>query len=144
MKTFPKLFAVILIGFSLSFTGCATIKEVSTPANARTATTLVCSNAIMFGVQEADRIDAANHVYAVAHAVRTLSGGKVPTQAELKAVIDLFTPNDQRWLNLATNVSSIWGAFWPRLHGNPALALQYLEAIAGGAEDAAFSFLPPP
>lgn len=141
MKTILKLStfitcAVLLMG------GCATVEELATPENARTATTLLCVNAIQFSVEEGDRIEAANYVYAVAHAVRTLSGGKVPTQAELKAAIDLFTPDGTKWVTLATNISSIWGAIYPRISGNPAVALQYLEAIAGGCEDAAASFLP--
>lgn len=138
-----KTIALPLIACLLFATGCATVREYSTPANIRTATTLVCVNAINFAVNEEDRTATVNYIYGVAHAVRTLSGGKVPTQAELKRVIDLFTPDGGKWVTLATNISSVWGAIYPRVQGNSALALQYLEAIAGGCEDAAKAFVPP-
>ena len=141
MKTLSQLSIVIACAM-FSMGGCATVSEYATPANARTATALVCSNAIQFGVTTADQAETANYVYAVAHAVRSLSGGKVPTQAEMKAAIDSFTPDGGKYVTLATNISSIYGAFYPRIAGNSKVALTYLEAIAAGCEDAATSFLP--
>lgn len=136
-----KIISIILACAMLA--GCATLKENATPANARIATTLVCQNAINYAVNTDDQVETANYIFAVAHAVRTLSGGKVPTPAELKAAIDVFTPNGQKWVNLAMNISSIYGAFYPQIVGNSALALEYLEAVAAGCEDAASSFIRP-
>lgn len=144
MKKLIAQFSLLITCAMLTMGGCATVKEYATPDNARTASALVCSNTIQFAVTEPDRIETANYVYAVAHAVRSLSGGKVPTPAELTAAIRVFTPNGGKWVTLGTNISSIYGALYPRIQGDPKLALQYLEAIAAGCEDAASSFLPPP
>lgn len=134
-----KTIACLLI---LALCGCATVNDYATPSSVRTATALACSNTIMFGVAEADRIEAAQYVFAVARAIRSLAGGNVPTAAELKAAIHAFTPADGKWTILATNIASIYAAIYPRIQGNGALALEYLEAVAAGCEDAASAFLP--
>lgn len=125
--------------------GCSTtgLQQYATPANAQIASTMLCANTLMLAVSDAERANAANYLYSVAAAVRSLSGGKVPTADELSAAIKLFTPNGSKWVLLATNLTSIWGAIYPKLQGNSKLALQYLEAIASGAEDAARPFLGP-
>lgn len=137
-----KIISILISCAMLSLSGCATIQEHATPVNARIATALVCTNAIQYAVTLEDREKTAAYIYAVAHAIRTLSGGKVPTQLEVKQAIDVFTPDGGKWVTLATNISSIWGAFYPKVAGNPALALAYLENIAAGAEDSASAFMP--
>jgi hypothetical protein len=141
-----KILAPLVVCLSAFFLmgGCETLKSYATPENARSAAALVCSNTITFAASDADRVETANYVYAVAHAVRTLSGGKVPTPAELRAAIQVFTPKADKWVQLQSGISIIYGGLYSKLNGNPRLAAQYLEAIAAGCEDAASSFLPPP
>lgn len=136
------LLAALIAGCLCFASACATIQQNATPATAQTAAYLVCSNTIQLGAAEAERVAAANYVYAVAHAVRTLSGGNPPSPAELKTTLETFIPNGGKWSTLGVNVSSIWGAIYPRVGGNPKLSLDYLEAIARGCEEAAATFLP--
>jgi len=140
MKTIISLLAVT----ALVFTGCATLQPYATPDNARSAAALVCSNTITFAVNAADRVETANYVYSVAHAVRTLAGGKVPTPAELRAAIQVFTPNGaNKWVQLQSGLSIVYGGLYSKLNGNPKIAAEYLEAIAAGCEDAASTWIAP-
>lgn len=143
MKTIHNL-SILLLCAALTMGGCSTLKEFATPENARGAAALLCSNALALAVSDQDRTETANWIYSVAYAVRTLSGGKVPTPRELEDAIRVFTPSGSKWVNLATSLSGIWRVFYPRVSGNPAEALKYLEAIAAGAEDAAAGYLPAP
>lgn len=123
--------------------GCATtdVQGILTPANAHIAASLVCSNTLAFAVSDADRVATANYIYAVAHGVRTLSGGKVPTPAELKQTVDLFSPDAGKYVQLASGLQIIYGGLYSRITGNPKLALAYLEAIAAGCEEAAAAWV---
>jgi hypothetical protein len=116
----------------------------ATPDNARSAAALVCSNTITFAVGADDRVETANYVYAVAHAVRTLAGGKVPTPVELQNAISAFTPNGSKWLQLRSGIAIIYGGLYAKLHGDPKLAATYLESVAAGCEDAANAYLTKP
>jgi hypothetical protein len=123
--------------------GCATqdIKTYATPANVRIATALVCSNTLNFAVKDSDRALIANYIYSVAHGIRTLATGKVPSPDELKATVSLFSPGAGKWATLGTSISSIYGGIFAQVKGNPKLVLEYLEAIAAGCEDAASPYL---
>lgn len=134
MKTKHILTVITLTEFAL--TGCETLKTVATPSNARIATAIACSNTLNFAVSNADRVEVANYIYGIAHGIRTLSGGKVPTPDELKQTVNLFTPNASRWVYLGTSISSVYGGIYAQVKGNPKVALDYLEAIAAGCEDA--------
>lgn len=142
MKTIRNL-SVLIVCASLTIGGCATVREYTTPENARTAAALLCANTLRLALTPEDRVQTANYIYATAHAVRTLSGGNVPTPAEFEAAIRVFTPNASKWTELANNLAAIYGALYPRIKGNSKVALDYLEAVAAGCEDAALSFMPP-
>lgn len=134
-----------LIALCLCLQGCAgiDIKQYETPANARIGTALICTNVINFAVAPADRADIARDLYAAASVFNQFSAGHVPTPAELQAAIQLVTPNHaDEWITLTTNICGIWSAIYPSIQGNGALAMQYLQAIAAGCQDAASSFLP--
>jgi hypothetical protein len=139
MKTLLKLSTIIVTALLMQG-GCSTVQQYATPSNAQTATALICSGILASAVNPADRVGIANEIYSVAHAVRTLSGGHVPTQAEMQATIANFTPNGAKWSNIGTAIAGVWGGVYPQVQGNPKLALQYLEAIATGAEDAAAAY----
>ena len=135
MKTFLSILCVIL-------TGCATFQSIATPGNVRIAAALVCANTLNFAVSDADRVEVANYLYAVAHGIRTLSGGKVPTPDELKATVSQFTAKSGRWVSLGVSISQVYGGIFAQIKGNPKIALDYLEALAAGCEDAAEPYLP--
>lgn len=145
MKYPAILFAIVAIAIP----SCSTTHSFINPTNARTATALVCTNALLFAKTDTERTTTANYIYAVAQAIRSLSGGKVPTTDEMKAAINAFTPSGQKYAVLGTNLASIWGAFYPHIiygqhaRSNSAVALDYLESIAAGCEDASASVLLP-
>lgn len=142
MKTILSLFT------ALCLVSCAgiNIKQYETPANARTATALICTNVINFAIAPAaDRADVARDLYAAASVFNQFSAGHIPTPEELQAAIQLVTPNHaDEWITLTTNICGIWAAIYPSISGNSTLALQYLQAIATGCQDGARSFLPHP
>lgn len=127
----------------LGFSSCATVQQYETPANARIATSLICTNVINFAVEPADRADVAADLYAVATVFNQFSAGHVPTPAELQAAMQLVAPKHaDEWVTLTTDISAIWAAVYPNVHGNSHLALEYLAAISLGCQDAASAFLP--
>jgi hypothetical protein len=139
MKTILSLFT------TLALVSCAgiNIKQYETPANARIATSLICTNVINFAIAPADRADVARDLYAAASVFNQFSAGHIPTPEELRAAIQLVTPNHaDEWITLTTNICGIWSAIYPSIQGNSALALQYLQSISMGCQDAASSFLP--
>jgi hypothetical protein len=138
MTKFIQFIAVIAACLFLQ--GCSTTGTYATPGNAEIASALVTQNALIF-VADNKRCNAAAYAYTVATAVRSLSGGTVPTPSVLAATIELFVPADPKWTVLATNLSGIYGALYPQIVGNPALALKYLEAIAAGVEHGAQPYL---
>jgi len=141
------------LAFALVAQGCSTPRdtEVDTtpPSSAtpvdkylpaiRSAASLVSSAVLNIAVSDSDRIGKANYIYAVAKATRTLAGGSVPSQADLRSTIELWVPDKQHWSALATSLSFLYGGVYAQVKGDPKLALQVLEALAGGAEDAAGS-----
>ena len=130
------------------FVGCKTtgdFKTYVTPANVRIATALICSNTLSFAVKDTDRVEVANYVYSVAHGIRTLTTGQVPTPAEVQATVLLFSPKTStaKWDTLGTSISSVYGGVFAQIQGNGKLAIDFLNAIASGAEDAAHPFATP-
>jgi len=123
--------------------GCASTQQFVTTDNARTATSLVCSGILIEMKDPVRQQAAAKYVYSVATAVRTLSGGNVPTPEELNTVIRQFTPASSNWAFIAQAIGAVWANYYPQVKGNPKLALQYLEAIASGCETAARPFIGP-
>lgn len=144
MKTHLQILSLVCAGMLLQG-GCSTtdVRSLVTPENVGTATFIVCSNTLTFAVQDKDRVEVANYLYAVAHIVRTLSGGTVPTPTEMQSAISLVTPDAKKWATLGTSLGAIWGGAFVQIHGNPALALKYIEAIATNCERAAEVYVAP-
>jgi hypothetical protein len=146
MKKLAKSSLVTVLAFFL-IGGCATqdVQTYATPANARIATALVCSNTLTFAVKDADRIEVANYLYSIAHGIRTLTTGQVPTPAELQATINLFSPGSgAKWATLGTSIGAIYGGVFAQIHGEPKLCIDYLNAIAAGCEDAVAPYVTHP
>lgn len=148
MKQAISRLGIILSVAFLTMGGCATgYLQYATPENARSAAAIVCSNTIRMAVTPAEQVDTAKDVYACAHGVRTLAGGKIPTQQELRDTLKLFVgdnANAEKWLVFREGIAIIYGGIYAKLNGNGVLAAQYLEAIAAGCEDAASGFLVQP
>lgn len=145
MKTTISI-STLICAAMLFMGGCSTtgnLQSYITPANTRVATALVCSNTLTFAVSDADRVQVANYVYSIAQGIRTLAGGKIPTTQELQDTISMFSPGAAKYATLGTAIGAIYGGIFGQLKGNSLLAAQYLEALAGGCEDAAKAFLPP-
>lgn len=127
-------------GFSLS--SCSTLQF--TPGNVRIAAAFACGNTLQWAVSPADREEVSNQLYAVAHGMFTITGeGKVPTPEELKATIELFTPNSSKWVYLADSIAPIYAAWYPSFKGNSKAALDVIAAIAQGVTDAAARYATP-
>ena len=140
-STPSTLLKVAALGlFLFGAQGCSTVQnfEVSDALPfVRPAVSLACAGVLNLALDGQDRIDKANMVYAVAHAVRSLSGGTVPTPSELSDVIDLWMPDKSHWSKLSTTISGVYSGAFSKLQGNPLLAVQILEQIALGCEDSA-------
>lgn len=136
-STLIKVTALGLFFFGIQ--GCATSSFQASDALpfVRPAVSLACTGVLNLALDGQDRIDKANMVYAVAKAVRTLSGGTVPTPSDLAKVIDLWMPDKSHWSKLSTTISGVYSGAFSKLQGNPLLAVQILEQIAQGCEDSA-------
>lgn len=140
-STPSALIKVAVLGlFLFGAQGCSTVQNFETSEAlpfVRPAVSLACTGVLNLALDGQDRIDKANMVYAVAHAVRSLSGGKVPTPSELADVIDLWMPDKSHWSKLSTTISGVYSGAFSKLQGNPLLAVQILEQIALGCEESA-------
>lgn len=133
----------ITLGSLLAFVlfGCATtpreIVQDALPA-IPTAVSVAGTLALNLGVKDADQRKALSaQMYAVAVAVRSLSGGSAPTPEQVGAAVASFTGKNVALDGVVKAVGSIWRAYFPSIQGDPKLALQILEAIAQGAEQCA-------
>ena len=135
---------IFSLAFALTLVSCKTtdFQSYATPTNVRIATALICSNTLNFAVKDTDRVQVANYIYSVAHGIRTLSTGAVPSPTDLAATVSLFTTQGAKWTSLGTSISSVYGGIYANIKGNPKLCLEYLEAIASGCEDASNAYLP--
>lgn len=99
-----------------------------------------CSITLSFAVSDKDRVDKANIVYSIAHAIRTLSGGEVTPEA-LRGVIVLWAPDKAHWADLADSIKDSYAIVYTRyLKGNVYLTAKFLEALALGCEAAANTY----
>ncbi len=134
-----------VLGIGLAFfmfTGCVT---TDTLPMITSGTELASGAVLQFAVKDtATRQEIANQMYGVAQAVRTLSGGQVPTVAQFKSTILSFTPKYPHWVDLSASLSSVYASNFSRIQGDPKLALEVLEAIAQGVENGAARIAPQP
>jgi hypothetical protein len=124
--------------------GCATVRDGADAAKPylSTGADLACSAVLQLAVSDGDRVEKAKYIYSVAACVRSLSGGNVPTPAELGSAIALWAPEKSHWADLASTLQSIYGDQFNRIDGDPRLALEVLEQIARGCELAASRIIP--
>jgi hypothetical protein len=123
-------------------TGATVAKDYSLELSiVRSGVSFACTTALNVAVSSQDRINKADMIYACAKAIRTLAGGNVPTPVEVAAVITLWMPDKAHWANLASSISRVYAGAFSNLHGNPLLAVKFLEQIALGCEESAGSVI---
>ncbi len=143
---FPVSALVFAMGLAC-FTGCATTQQdVHDSLPIITSATEIASGVVLqFAVKDtATRQEIAAQMYGVASAVRTLSGGAVPSVEQFKATILSFTPKYPHWVDLSASLSSVYATYFVQIKGDPKLALEVLEAIARGVENGAARMAPQP
>jgi hypothetical protein len=147
----------------LGLTACSTTASTTgTSGSASTGTSLietqlpvirvgasVATGAVLdFGVsQSATRTRLANEMYSAANAVYSLSGGTFPTAAQFQATILAFggTQADATYTQFATAIASLYAAYYPKIAtGDAKTAIDLLNAIAGGIEDATQAYVTTP
>jgi hypothetical protein len=137
-STPSNLIKVAVLGFFfLGVQGCSSLQVSDALPLIRPAVSVACNGVLQLATSGQDKIDKANMVYACAKAVRTLASGSVPKPNDLKAVIDLWMPKLDHWANLSTTISGLYAGEFSQLQGNPQLAVEILEQISLGCEDAA-------
>jgi len=174
IKKMRILFRAVVTGLVLGLTGCSTLPPLGTaaatsPTGAIPATTAsttnmaieaalplvrtgaaVATGAVLdFAVQQAGtRTRLANEMYSAANAVYSLSGGTFPTPAQFQASIVAFggTQTDAGYAQFSTAIAGLYASYYPKLTAGASTktAIDLLNAIAGGIEDATASYVTTP
>lgn len=110
----------------------------------RPGASVACSGVLALAVSDKDRADVAGDVFTIAGVIQALSGGGVVTPEQMRAAIGVATPKSSEFILLATTLQGIYAGVYPQIKGDPALALQVLNALAAGADDAAAVFIAQP
>jgi hypothetical protein len=158
MKSILK---VGLMGAVLGLTACGTTGAVGasstgvTTTSIETALPLVRTGAAVatggvlnFAVtQSGARTRLANEMYSAASAVYSLSGGTFPTPAQFQASIVAFggSQTDAAYAQFSVAIAGLYSAYYPKLvTGDTKTAMDLLNAIAGGIEDATQAYVTTP
>lgn len=110
----------------------------------RPGASVACSAILALAVSQQDQADVAGDVYAISSVINSMSGGTVVTPQALHDAIALVAPKSSEYAVLATTVQGIWAGLYPQIKGDPALALQCLNALSAGCNDAATAFMTRP
>ncbi len=153
-----------LIGLVLGMTGCgtgSTTVTTSTTTSASTATAVesalplvrtgaaVATGAVLdFAVKSSGtRTRLANEMYAAANGVYSLSGGTFPSPAQLQATLVAFGGSqvDASYAPFVAAIAALYASYYPKLAtGDTKSAVDLLNAIAGGIEDATQAYVTVP
>jgi hypothetical protein len=167
LATLPLPTPLIAAGLALallSLTGCATSGPGTNPAPAtaatgpalieaslpliRTGAAVATGGVLDFAVkQSSTRVRLANEMYAAANAIYSLSGGTFPTPAQFQSSILAFggSQADANYAQFSTGIAGLYAAYYPKLMtGDTKTAIDLLNALAGGIEDATQSYVAVP
>jgi len=153
-----KILVWVSGGLMLALTACGTTGSGTTPeaeANVEAALPMVRMGAAVatggvldFAVQSSvARSRLANEMYAAAQAVYSLSDGSVPTPGQFEACIVAFggTQTEAKYAKFATVIGALYAAYYPKLvTGEAKTAADFLNALAGGIEDATRAYVTTP
>ncbi len=156
-----------LLAAGVGVTGCASTAAATAPGSStatatpgviasaieaalplvRTAAAVASGAVLDFTVQQTStRTRLANEMYSAASAIYSLSGGTFPTPAQVQSTVLSFggSATDAAYARFASAVSSLYSAYYAKLAaGDAKTAVDLLNAIAGGIEDATASYVTP-
>lgn len=140
----PQILPVIL---SLALCSCATTDMRNGVADAlpyiAPASELATGAILQFSEKDITiRRELAVQLRNVAGVVRTLATGDAPTVEQFHEAITSLTPTYPHWLDMTTSLTSVYAGFFPKIKGDPKLAIDVLAAIAEGVENAASRIAP--
>ena len=113
----------------------------------RTGAAVVTGGILDFAVQQpATRTKLANEIYASANAVYTLTGGQFVTPTQLSNTLASYgQPGDAQYTQYVTALNGLYASYFAKIPaGDAKTATDVLNAIAGGIEDAAQSYVTTP
>jgi len=144
---------------SVTSTGTATATGATSTASTdielalpliRTGAAVATGGVLNFAVTDpAKRTALAGKMYTAASAVYSLSGGTFPTPAQFQSSIIAFggSQKDAAYSQFAVAISGLYSSYYSKLiTGDKKTAVDLLNAIAGGVEDATQAYVttPPP
>jgi len=149
-KTVVRWFSGVMVAFGIFatfsvFSGCGNLtprQVVEESVDFLPAVAQAVSVIAISSIEDPkERQEVANYMYAIAHGIRSLSGGKVPSVEEIQSTIIVFGGKKSQFASLAKVVSGFYEGYYAKVKGDPKLALQVLESLARGCENAATSIL---
>lgn len=149
------IFSTLVAAFFVA--GCATTSQTSNTIPSDTASnvaasvenalpyikagaTVACAVAIQ-QVAPTNRVEIIHQINAVSVAVAALSSGNVPTPDQLSTVLKQFSVNDSQWTILASALQDIYNQNFNKLNGNVKVAVDVLNAIASGCQQATQNYV---
>lgn len=132
-----RLLTALILAFAIILApACTTLPDGSyTPNRAliQTGATLATTGALS-AVPPAKRAAIKPKLYAVAGAVRALSGGQAPSPGQVADILQQWTDPDPLLVITVQGLAALYAQYFPSIKGNPAAALAVLESIARGVE----------
>jgi hypothetical protein len=146
LNLIPYFLALVVIGCSTPSNGVIQTQADVTAAlpYIRPGAAVACSAVLALAVSNQDRADVAGDIYAIGSVIYSLSGGQSVTPAQLQAAIAQVAPKSPEFGILATTIEGIYAGLYPQITGDPKLALQVLNDLAGGCDDAASAYIATP
>lgn len=133
MKT--RILALLLI-LAVLLPACTTLPDGSYAPNRaliQTGATLAATGALS-QVSAARRAALKPQLYAVASAVRALSGGTAPSPGQVADILKTWTDPDPLLVITVQGLAAMYSQYFPSVKGSPKAALDVLESIARGVE----------
>ena len=136
MNKFNAKVLALALAVVLFFQGCAHesqqwITDLIAPSF-DAATTAVLANA----VSGDDALEKINMIYASAHALRSLSGGTINSEA-VSRILEIWLPSKAHWSKYADSVTKTYERYFALLNRDAKQAVIYVEQMALGIESAA-------
>ena len=139
---YKYLSLVLLSSAIVALSGCATMQDNTTKAlpYLRPAAGLAAGGALVAAKAD-QRYKMAAYIDGVAHGIRTLMDGTVPSTEQVRLVVRQFTPESQHYEVFGNSLVAIYTSTYPYVRDDYALAAKVLELIASGCQDAAAPYL---
>lgn len=152
MKSLLSILTALVLCFALS--GCATSDLSGLTEGVAAKTSSLRSPSTLVGIaflastkDRNRRVENANNLYALAHAVRTFSGSAPLTVQGLEKGLRVFMPDYKSNEDMAVligSVAALYGSVSLDTSNNARVYLNALEQVALGLEDAAAPWITKP